>query len=444
MSGTLTFIFGALIGGGIAWFWSSSASRATFESTMATLRATIGSRDGTITELRSQISERTDELTHLRTDLEAISKTAAIAETKYDEAQRAIEEQKKWLTDAEQQLKDTFTALSAEALKNNTALFTSQAEEKVKPLKDVLERYEKQIKEMETARETAYGSVTTELQFIRETHQQLHQQTSNLVTALRAPQVKGRWGEITLKRVVEVAGMSPHCDFIEQPSVDTEAGSLRPDLTITLPGGRTIIVDSKAPLTAYLEAIDAPDENSRRDGMIRHARAVRGHMQALSGNAYWNQFSSTPEFVVMFLPGESFFSAALETDLTLIEDGIGQRVILATPTTLIALLRTVAYSWQQQHVAENAQRIADVGKELFDRVYTFAEHLGKVGDGLRRATETYNAAIGSWTNRVLPSGRRMSELGVAVGDRELVEMSTVDATVRAVAVNGNGGGKVSG
>lgn len=439
MSGVLLFLLGGLVAGVIAWLWSASTSRAAFESATSGLRATISSRDSIITELRSQATDRTAELAQLRTELGTMQQSRAIADTHYQDALRTIEEQKQWLAGAEQQLKDSFAALSAEALKNNTSQFATQAEEKVKPLKEVLERYEKQIKEMETARETAYGSVTTELQFIRETHQQLHQQTSNLVTALRAPQVKGRWGEITLKRVVEVAGMSPHCDFIEQPSVDTDGGRLRPDLIVTLPGGRTIIVDSKAPLAAYLEAIDAADETSRRDCLVRHARAVRGHMQALSGKAYWNQFTSTPEFVVMFLPGESFFSAALETDLTLIEDGIGQRVILATPTTLIALLRTVAYSWQQQQVAENAQRIADAGKELFERVYTFAEHLGKVGDGLRRATETYNQAVGSWTNRVLPSGRRMSELGVAVGDRELVEMNTVDATPRSLPVNGDGG-----
>ncbi len=288
---------------------------------------------------------------------------------------------------------------------------------------------------MEAARRTAYGNVTAQLTSINEAHQRLSKETTNLVTALRAPQVKGPWGEITLKRVVEVAGMSAHCDFTEQPTVDGENGRLRPDMIVTLPGNRTIIVDSKAPLTAYLEAIDAKDEATRQQCLVRHARMVRGHMQALSAKSYWSQFAPSPEFVVMFLPGESFFSAALEQDARLIEDGIGVRVVLATPTTLIALLRTVAYSWQQHEIGENAQRIADAGRELFERVSTFSEHLDHVGNGLRKATDCYNAAVGSWQNRVLPSGRRMNELGVAPTDHELPEMRPVDAVVREVAVD---------
>jgi DNA recombination protein RmuC len=426
---TVIFVLGAFVGGVIGWLWSSSRSRASLGSELTTLHATIGARDSTIIELRTQITERTNEVTTLRTDLDGMREARTVADTKYEEALRLIEQQKTWLTEAQRQLKDTFSALSADALRNNTTMFTSQTEEKVKPLLETLERYENEIRRMEAVRQTAYGSVTTELQFIRETHQELHKQTTNLVTALRSPQVKGRWGEITLKRVVEVAGMCSHCDFQEQVSVETESGKLRPDLIVTLPGVRTIVIDSKVPLAAYLEAVDAPDEDSRRDCLIRHARSVRGHMSNLSGKAYWSQFTSTPDFVVMFLPGEAFFSAALETDRSLIEDGIQERVILATPTTLIALLRTVAYSWQEKQVAENAQRIAEAGRELFDRVCKFAEHLGKVGDGLRKATETYNAAVSSWTNRVVPSGRRMNELGV-VGDREMVEMGGVEVGVR--------------
>ena len=431
MHETIVLNFGASIGGIIGWLWSTR-SRALLGSELTTLHTTISARDSTIAELRTQITERTNELSQLRIDLDIVREARVIADTRYAESLRAIEQQKQWLTDAQQQLKDTFSVLSMDALKSNNTVFVNQAEEKLTPLRDCLERYEQQIREMEAARQNAYGSVTTELRFIKETHRELHKQTTNLVTALRAPQVKGRWGEITLKRVVEVAGMSSHCDFQEQVSVDTENGRLRPDLIVTLPGGRTIVIDSKVPLAAYLEAVDAQDETIRRECLVRHARAVRTHMQNLSGKAYWNQFTATPDFVVMFLPGESFFSAALETDRSLIEDGINQRVILATPTTLIALLRTVAYSWQQQQVAENAQRIAEAARELFERVCKFAEHLGKVGDGLRKATEAYNSSVASWTNRVLPSGRRMSELGVTVGDRELVEMDGVEVTTRSV------------
>jgi len=244
--------------------------------------------------------------------------------------------------------------------------------------------------------------------------------------------VRGRWGEITLRRVVEVAGMSTHCDFVEQQSVAAAEGRLRPDLVVTLPGGRTIVVDSKAPLTGFLDAVEAADETIRRDGLLRHARAVRTHMQNLSAKAYWEQFTTTPDFVVLFLPGESFFSAALEQDRGLIEDGIQQRVVLATPTTLIALLRTVAYSWQQQQVTENAQRIAAAGRELFDRIGKFAEHLGKVGDGLRRATDAYNNAVGTWSTRILPSGRRLTELGATNPDQSFPELDDVPRAPRTV------------
>ena len=237
MTDMVVLILGAVTGGVVAWFWCASQSRAATASIVADLRATIGAHEGTIRELRNQVAERNTELVQLLGDLDAVRDARTVAHTKYEEALVAIEHQKQFLADADQKLKDTFTALSADALKTNNATFASQAEEKLTPLRECLARYEKQIREMENARQTAYGDVTAELRFIKKTHQQLHQQTTNLVTALRAPQVKGRWGEITLHRVVEVAWMSPHCDFIEQPTVDTDAGRLRPDLIVTLPGG---------------------------------------------------------------------------------------------------------------------------------------------------------------------------------------------------------------
>jgi DNA recombination protein RmuC len=439
MTYVLILLFGIALGAMVAWFWSATRIRAAVAPEFTALRETVSARDSTITEVRNQLGQQTTDLTQLRAELDNARTARTAAETRLEESLRSMEQQTKLLEAAEQRLKDTFTALSTEALRNNNETFTTQAEAKVKPLHDALQRFEQQITAMEKARQTAYGEVTTELRFIKETHQQLNQQTTNLVTALRAPQVKGRWGEITLKRVVEVAGMSQYCDFAEQQSIDTDTGKLRPDLVVTLPGGRTIVVDSKAPVSAYLDAVDAVDENARRDCLSRHAAAVRTHMQALSGKAYWSQFTPTPDFVVMFLPGEAFFAAALEQDRNLIEDGIQKRVILATPTTLIALLRTVAYSWQQQQVAENTQHIADAGKELFERVSKFAEHLDKVGDGLRKATDSYNSAVGSWTNRILPSGRRMIELGATTAGQEAPELDGVDVTARSVAIGGNGG-----
>jgi len=428
----LAGVSGVILGGIVAWWWAATRARAAAAAAVADLRATLGSRDGTIAELRNLVQAGSDEQRRLHSDLDQAHRGRTEAETRLEESRHAVEEQRRMLQAAEQRLKDTFAALSAEALRTNAAQFATQAEEKLTPLRSALERYERQISQMEAARQTAYGSVTEQLKNIQTAHEALNQQTANLVTALRAPQVRGRWGEITLRRVVEVAGMSTHCDFVEQQSVAAAEGRLRPDLVVTLPGGRTIVVDSKVPLTGYLDAVEAADETIRRDGLLRHARAVRTHMLSLSGKAYWEQFATTPDFVVLFLPGESFFSAALEQDRSLIEDGIQQRIVLATPTTLIALLRTVAYSWQQQQVTENAQRIAAAGRELFDRVGKFAEHLGKVGDGLRRATDAYNTAVGTWSTRILPSGRRLTELGATAADQRFPELDGVPLAPRPV------------
>jgi DNA recombination protein RmuC len=246
------------------------------------------------------------------------------------------------------------------------------------------------------------------------------------VTALRVPQVRGRWGEITLQRVVEVAGLSQHCDFETQPSTLTDEGRRRPDMVVRLPGRRTIVVDAKTPLIDYLNAIEANDEEARQASLRRHAGMVRSHMQALSGKAYWSQLEATPDFVVMFLPGETFFSAALEQDRALIEDGIRHRVLLATPTTLIALLRSVAHSWQQREVTDNAEKIARSAREFFERVCVFAEHLGEIGRGMSRASEAYNKAARSWESRVLPAGRKLPELGAAPADSEVPELPAVE------------------
>jgi DNA recombination protein RmuC len=259
---------------------------------------------------------------------------------------------------------------------------------------------------------------------------QLQEQTRSLSSALKRPQVKGRWGEVTLRRVVEVSGMSPHCDFIEQPSMTTDEGRKRPDLVITLPEGRTIVVDSKVPLDAYMDAFNTTDEEARNTLLKKHAQVVRSHMQMLSSKDYWKQMEQSPDFVVLFLPGESFFSAALEQDRTLIEDGMERRVILATPTTLIALLRTVALSWQQQQVAENAQLIWRTGSDLFDRLKTFSGHMRKIREGLQSATSAYNAALSSWESRVLPCATRLKDLGGPQHERELPEIEHVDPYLR--------------
>jgi len=293
----------------------------------------------------------------------------------------------------------------------------------VNPLKVSLEKYEKHIQEIELDRKEAYGSIKEQLQNVIK-------ETSSLGTALRSPQGRGRWGEITLKRVVELAGMSEHCDFTEQESIKTEDGILRPDMTINLPGGRHIVIDAKVNLVAFQEAMNSSTDEERNLALKRHATDMRGHMKDLSKKAYWEQFrDSTPELVVMFIPGESFFGAAVEVDKALIEDGALKNVILSTPTTLIALLKAIAFGWRQEQLAKNASEIRIIGSEIYDRIVTFIKNLSKVGVSLERATGAYNSAVGTLESRVLVSARKLKELGTTGAD-DISEVVQVEITPR--------------
>jgi len=356
---------------------------------------------------------------------------------------------------ASAELRPAFQALAADALRNNnesflqlarTRLETYQAEAKgdlearqqavevlVSPIRESLSKVDAQIQRIENDRSNAYGTLTAQVQSLISTQEQLRGETGNLVKALRTPTVRGRWGEIQLKRVVEIAGMLNYCDFEEQVSVSTIDGRLRPDMIVKLPGGKNIVVDAKTPLQAYLDAVETTDDEVRKAKLLEHAQQVRGHMAKLGSKSYFDQFQPAPEFVIMFLPGETFFSAALEQDTGLIEHGVNQGVIPASPTTLISLLKAVSYGWTQEKIAENAQQISELGKELYERLRIFATHLDAVGKGLDRAVECYNKAVGSLESRVLVSARRFPELGAG----NLIEMpapAQIDTTSRTLAL----------
>ena len=389
-------------------------------------------------ELRSRIGALEGDAGGLRDQLAGEHGARIAAETSLKEKQKSFDEQRALLDEAERKLKDAFAALSADALKDSRNQFLSQADERLKPIQALLKTYEEHLTKIEAVRSDAYGGLKNHLDTLARAHDLLQKEAHQLSTALRSPTVRGRWGEMTLRRVVEVAGMSPHCDFEEQVSTATEDGLQRPDMTIRLPGRRTIVVDSKVPLAAYMDAAEGKDEAARLAALARHAQDVRKHVQALSRKAYWDQFKDSPDFVVLFLPGESFFSAALEQDRSLLEDAMRSRVFLATPTTLMALLGVVAHGWHQQEMAENAEKIGDAGRELYDRVWKLVEHFSKIGDGLNRAAKSYDEAFRSYESRVLPSARRLAEQAAIIG-KDLPEVTRVDGPSRSLPAPDAGG-----
>ena len=368
----------------------------------------------------------------------AAQTTALRVELEHEQARSAEIEK------TERDLTARFDALAADALRKNNESFLELASVKlgqkeqavehlVAPLKESLQKVDGKLQELEVARKGAYSSLAEQVRQLTETQKELRSETGNLVSALRdRPNVRGRWGEIQLRRVVEMAGMIEHCDFETQAHVATEDGRLRPDLIVQLPGGKKVVVDSKMAGQAYLESLSCKDEESRLVKLREHARQVRDHVTKLSAKSYWSQFDQTPEFVILFIPGETFLSAALEQDPALIEDGVNQQVIIATPTTLIALLRAVSYGWRQETVAESARAVSDLGRELYTRLATLTEHFAKVGRGLETAVRSYNETVGSLETRVLPSARKFKEHGISPAG-ELAPLNIVDRSVRAVS-----------
>ncbi|MGC4097445.1 MAG: DNA recombination protein RmuC [Nitrospira sp.] len=415
------------------------------------LRPQAHRAEATVDELRKQLETERTVLLSTRQAWSEAHQARVVAETRMEAASRQLLEQKALIDHTRQELTGSFQALSGEALKQNSEAFLKLAavsfetlhikadrdlgqrqqaiDTLVRPLQESLQRYDDQLRLLEQSRQSAYGGLDQHLRSLAESQQRLQQETGNLVKALRAPTVRGQWGELTLKRVAELAGMVDHCDFAEQFSVTSDEGRFRPDMVVQLPGGRQIIVDAKTVLSAYLDAHEAKNELDQAEALRRHAAQVKGRMDELSLKAYWTQFDRAPEFVVLFLPGEQFLGAALDQHPGLIEEGFANGIVLATPATLMALLRAVAYGWRQERMTMHAEEAGRLGKELYERMAVLADHMNDVGQALGKSVSAYNRAVGSLETRILPAARRFKELGVS-SDRDISVLEPTEIVPR--------------
>lgn len=421
----------------------------------------VAAAEAVSTQVAEQARQKEAELNRLRETLQAEQQARTAAQTALEDERKLLVEQKKTLDEAQSRLTEVFQGLAAQALVNNNQAFLNLANESfsglrshavddisklVQPLNEVLNNYQSNLQVIESARQQAYGELKSTLTSVSQTQDLLKQETSNLVTALRRPNVRGRWGELTLKRVAGLTGMSEHCDFEEQVTVERENGSVRPDMIIHLPREVIVPVDAKVPLDAYLDAVGASSEADRKLHLKRHAAALRERMRALSAKDYANQFQNTPGVTVLFLPSEAFLSAALEQDPTLLEDAMLKNIVIATPVSLFSLLKAVAYGWQQDAIAKNAQAISDAGKDLYARMQTLWGHLEDLRTGLIRSLDAFDKTVGSLEARILPSIRKFKELrATSEADIEAMEPiarapRALSAVARPGATHGEGGG----
>jgi DNA recombination protein RmuC len=399
------------------------------------------------TDLSQQLAEEKTQTQSLREKVAESDRNLVAMRTQLAAAQQNLSDQRRLLDEAQQQLRHAFAVVSADSLARNNEAFLQLAKERfatitaeaagsldqrkeqidglLKPMRELMEQYQLRVGEIEKSRVESYSMLREQLGTLTETQRALNTQTSQLVTALSRPTVRGQWGEISLRRLVELAGLSNHCDFVEQMVVDGDAGRLRPDMVVRLPLDRNVVIDCKTCFDAFLDAAAAVDEDVRRGHLQRHAQQVRSRARELAAKNYWAQFDHSPEYVIMYLPGEAFLYSAVEQDPALIEDCINNHVLIATPTTLIALLKTIEFGWRQEEMTENAEQIRTLGVELYDRIGKVLEHIARLGTNLNSAVTSYNATLGSLDSRVMPTVKKMSELG-ARSDKELPEPKLIE------------------
>jgi len=475
----LALLAGLAAGALGAWLVARSQFRRDLSESISTHQATVGAAQALFHQTTRRLSEVQTELTRTRDDLDrarsegaSAREALARAHTELAHQRELVPQQLGLLQQAQDQLKDSFQALAGAALKSSNDEFLKLAHERlqtvektavaeltkkqqavdelVAPIRTVLQQVDQKLGEVEKNRIETGAEISALLEAIGRSQTQLRAETTNLVRALRTPTVRGRWGEMQLRRVVEMAGMLEYCDFDEQTTTTTDSGRIRPDLLVRLPGGRTVVVDAKAPLEAYLDAQDAHDDATREQKLADHARQVRDHMTKLGAKGYWDQFQPSPEFVVMFLPGEAIFQAALQHDARLIEFGVGAQVFPASPLTLIALLRAVAHGWRQERLTRNAEQVSRLGKELYDRVRHLTDRMETLRGRLDGTVRAFNETVATYEGRVLVTARRFRDLGAATGD-ELGVVGEVDTTPRSpmgvarlFLAHGNGGGDGAG
>lgn len=453
VSWTVYFAAGVLVGAVIAWLIADAQAKARHARAFQDAATAKAAADTRSEDALKEVGRLRAELEEFRRECEILREEKTRAVTTLANARTELDERRALLDDAQNRLSDTFKSLASTVLAGSQESFLKLAETRfkhlqgeahvdlearrksieqlIKPIEETLKVYAAEVKAVEDTRISDKSALKEQIENLARGQHDLHTQTARLVSALKTPHVRGRWGEIALRNTAELAGMSSYCDFVEQEHVDNGDGKLRPDMLVRLPAGRQIIVDSKVALDAYLRSLDADTDAERDDLLVRHALHLKTHIDQLSSKAYWSQFADTPEFVVLFIPNDSFLAAATDKDNNLINYAIERKVIVATPSTFIALLKAISFGWRQEKLADNARIIAELGKEMSNRMGTLAVHISSIGAGLTRAVGSYNDAVGSFERSVLPQARKFKELG-AEGRKEIPELQELDISTRIV------------